>query len=764
MLIFTQWLKRPDNFGKYGKIAKVVINKSNLSTGTRPPNVRSPTVSAYITFARKEDAYRCIKAIDSTWLDGKLLRASFGTTKYCAYFLRGIPCTNPDCMYLHDYGDEEDTFNKEDIVLRNGLPVPHNSAKLSQFYPHLDDPSPCEKHFWSFKDSNVPPPDSFEAAYDDDDDYHHRHHEEDEYDDIDAHDQDDNYEGEYDDLQQWASSGDDEIEEQEIEQHVPTNEYAKDNLDPNGSILPSTAKWGKKSPESKNKKKKKKGKAAKQPQPIPIQPPLDVNNAWSTISKSKTTTQQQQQQQQQQPQQQVTPRTKVTITAKSVELSPPQKFATIIAPPVPSATIKQPEKVQEKKVQQQIQPVKQDDKLEEKPKQNLEKKQKKTPTKKDEETNELAIVQDVGAEDEATLHEPLPIDLDMPLESDVLFSEKDQIHTPISQAFSQSDAALHANIPKPFTSVDPLLSTNTGGGLWGAGLQASQQQQAPQQAQQQYGNANNFVQSLMQFGLASADYASQLQHQQHQFPPQLYQPHQMPGAVDLGDLPWENNPFVEPTRTRSRFEFAQFGSSKSATQPFVGDTWKTPSSDQWGSSFGNDIGTYNSSDLQQSFRALLPNVNINFSSQGTVPSSSGGDSAWGFNQTNNQGVASSKNNQNGQNISINNNINNINININNHHHTPNYSNNFNGYIPNKDGTTTTTTTSFSFGGNPFAGDSWGFTSQSTPTMFSSMMPQDPIFSPQQDLPLTKEEVEKPKANNTATNNKKSKGKKGKGKN
>lgn len=45
-------------------------------------------------------------------------RASFGTTKYCSYFLRGVACANPDCMYLHDYGNEEDTFSKEEIVLR----------------------------------------------------------------------------------------------------------------------------------------------------------------------------------------------------------------------------------------------------------------------------------------------------------------------------------------------------------------------------------------------------------------------------------------------------------------------------------------------------------------------------------------------------------------------------------------------------------------------------------------------------------------------
>lgn len=40
-------------------------------------------------------------------------RASYGTTKYCTYFLRNMPCPNPNCMYLHETGDEADSYNKE---------------------------------------------------------------------------------------------------------------------------------------------------------------------------------------------------------------------------------------------------------------------------------------------------------------------------------------------------------------------------------------------------------------------------------------------------------------------------------------------------------------------------------------------------------------------------------------------------------------------------------------------------------------------------
>ena len=48
-------------------------------------------------------------------MDFNLIRASFGTTKYCSFFLRNLVCNNSECMYLHDLGSEEDIFSKEDI-------------------------------------------------------------------------------------------------------------------------------------------------------------------------------------------------------------------------------------------------------------------------------------------------------------------------------------------------------------------------------------------------------------------------------------------------------------------------------------------------------------------------------------------------------------------------------------------------------------------------------------------------------------------------
>lgn len=103
-------LRKPEYFGQYGKISKVVIHRNHAAAHT--------TVSSYVTFVYKEDAKAAIQALDGYWVDGHQLRASFGTTKYCNNFIRGVPCNNPECVYLHDLGDDDDRFTKEEIQVR----------------------------------------------------------------------------------------------------------------------------------------------------------------------------------------------------------------------------------------------------------------------------------------------------------------------------------------------------------------------------------------------------------------------------------------------------------------------------------------------------------------------------------------------------------------------------------------------------------------------------------------------------------------------
>ena len=67
------------------------------------------------------------------WLEGRQLRSNFGTTKYCAIYLRNLPCSNPDCLYLHELGEEEDRFTKEEIQQRSLLapPIPSGAATVT---------------------------------------------------------------------------------------------------------------------------------------------------------------------------------------------------------------------------------------------------------------------------------------------------------------------------------------------------------------------------------------------------------------------------------------------------------------------------------------------------------------------------------------------------------------------------------------------------------------------------------------------------------
>ncbi|XP_036145867.1 putative uncharacterized protein DDB_G0286901 isoform X2 [Monomorium pharaonis] len=103
-------LKKHEYFGKFGKIHKVVINQSTSYAGSQ-----GPSASAYVTYQRQEDALRAIEAVNNIVVDGRTIKTSLGTTKYCSHFMRNQPCPKPDCMYLHDLGDQEASFTKDEM-------------------------------------------------------------------------------------------------------------------------------------------------------------------------------------------------------------------------------------------------------------------------------------------------------------------------------------------------------------------------------------------------------------------------------------------------------------------------------------------------------------------------------------------------------------------------------------------------------------------------------------------------------------------------
>ncbi|KAL0436491.1 UNVERIFIED_CONTAM: CCR4-NOT transcription complex subunit [Sesamum radiatum] len=106
-------LQRREYFGQYGKVLKVSISRT--ATGAIQHFANS-TCSVYITYSKEEEAVRCIQLVHGFVLDGRSLKACFGTTKYCHAWLRNMPCSNPDCLYLHEIGSQEDSFTKDEII------------------------------------------------------------------------------------------------------------------------------------------------------------------------------------------------------------------------------------------------------------------------------------------------------------------------------------------------------------------------------------------------------------------------------------------------------------------------------------------------------------------------------------------------------------------------------------------------------------------------------------------------------------------------
>ena len=99
--------------GQYGTIIKIVVNKNKAYNQNSP---HGPSYSAYVTFSKPSEASIAILSLDDTMIDNHLIRASFGTTKYCSYFLKGIECNNKECLFLHKLADENDIIKRGDLT------------------------------------------------------------------------------------------------------------------------------------------------------------------------------------------------------------------------------------------------------------------------------------------------------------------------------------------------------------------------------------------------------------------------------------------------------------------------------------------------------------------------------------------------------------------------------------------------------------------------------------------------------------------------
>jgi RNA recognition motif. (a.k.a. RRM, RBD, or RNP domain) len=104
-------LRSYEYFGQYGKITKCVVNRSTVYTN----HPQGPSYAAYITYSSQEEAGLCIKACDGISIQGRQLSLTFGTTKYCTYFLKNTQCPKIDCLYLHKMANKQNTIPREEL-------------------------------------------------------------------------------------------------------------------------------------------------------------------------------------------------------------------------------------------------------------------------------------------------------------------------------------------------------------------------------------------------------------------------------------------------------------------------------------------------------------------------------------------------------------------------------------------------------------------------------------------------------------------------
>ncbi|TGJ88247.1 hypothetical protein E0Z10_g581 [Xylaria hypoxylon] len=115
-------LRKQEFFGQYGNIQKISISNRKSSDG------QQQSLGIYVTFERKEDADKCIAAVHGSQNGDRVLKAQLGTTKYCSAWLRHEQCGNRQCMFLHELGDEEDSYSRQDLSSLNSV---HTQRPLS---------------------------------------------------------------------------------------------------------------------------------------------------------------------------------------------------------------------------------------------------------------------------------------------------------------------------------------------------------------------------------------------------------------------------------------------------------------------------------------------------------------------------------------------------------------------------------------------------------------------------------------------------------
>ena len=123
-------LRKPEFFGQYGNIQKISISNR------KSPDGQQQSLGIYVTFERHDEATRCIQAVHGSLNGDRYLKAQHGTTKYCSAWLKYEKCNNPGCMFLHEQGEDEDSYTRQDLSSMNSIhtqrPLPGGGSASRQ--------------------------------------------------------------------------------------------------------------------------------------------------------------------------------------------------------------------------------------------------------------------------------------------------------------------------------------------------------------------------------------------------------------------------------------------------------------------------------------------------------------------------------------------------------------------------------------------------------------------------------------------------------
>ncbi|KAL4491432.1 hypothetical protein ABPG72_008088 [Tetrahymena utriculariae] len=132
-----QILQSYQYFGQYGNIQKIVVNKNNIYN---PKGPNGPSYSAYITYSEEKEASLSILGAENFKSFDRIIRASYGTTKYCSYFLKKLDCPNiPDCLYLHSYEKDDDYFSKDEMLSNKNIFIDQQKIAIKHVKKYIPD-------------------------------------------------------------------------------------------------------------------------------------------------------------------------------------------------------------------------------------------------------------------------------------------------------------------------------------------------------------------------------------------------------------------------------------------------------------------------------------------------------------------------------------------------------------------------------------------------------------------------------------------------